>query len=347
MRAALDEPTADVAAWRFEPVGYDFLNPSSGGVYRFMGSTTAGAPWALILKVTRSAEGLDHGKPVPRELELELREAVRWDRELRAYASGFLGSLDGELRAARCHGWAQHDDATAWLWLEDLGTVFGGEPWDMDRWAEVGHALGQFNASNAHAREEWLGRRWLRTWTTKLTPFHFAKAVTPGPHWDEPRVVDAYPPSLRARLVALWAQREQLLAAIESMPQVCSHLDSHRRNLAAGPHRLAAIDWGLTGLAAPGEEIASTLVGTIASGELAAERTDELAETLFENYLSGLRDGGWRGEDADVRFAFAAACGLRTFSVLGLDADDVQFARSATLSHALLRLGGEALERVA
>src|SRR5213593_379846 len=72
VRDALGDPAASVVDWRFEPVGYDFLNPSSGGVYRFTGSaerTGGSVPWALILKVTRSAASLEHGKPVPADVE--------------------------------------------------------------------------------------------------------------------------------------------------------------------------------------------------------------------------------------------------------------------------------------
>ena len=246
VRGVLGDPLASVLDWRSKPVGYDFLNPSSGGVYRFAGSANGAAgrvPWGLVLKITRAAESLDHGKPVPAELERSLRDAVRWDRELLAYESGFLESLAGGLAAATCYGWAQHDDQTAWLWLEDLGDEFGGEPWSLERWARVARELGRFNAHKANARDEWLGRGWLRTWVTKLTPFHFSTAVTAGPQWDEPRVKDAYPTATRERLDALWGEREPLLRAVEALTPVCSHLDSHRRNLVVRPSGVIAIDW--------------------------------------------------------------------------------------------------------
>jgi hypothetical protein len=316
------------------------LNPSSGGVYRFAGTSTGGEDWSLILKVTRSPESLDHGRPLPDELARTLRSAVRWDRELLAYETGFLDSLDGRLTAARCHGWTRHDDETAWLWLEDLSGSFSGA-WTIDRWREVARALGAFNATASAGGHEWLGRGWLRTWTTKLTPFHFGSAFEDGPHWDE----SAYPPEVRARLARLWRARDALLGAVESLAPVCSHLDGHRRNLLVDGERVVAIDWGLVGLAAPGEEIASTLVGTVASGEAPAEQADELAEELFAGYLLGLREGGWDGADDDARLGFATAAGLRVFSVLGLGSSAETLQRCATLSRCLLRLGEEALER--
>jgi hypothetical protein len=37
-------------------------------------------------------------------------------------------------------------------------------------------------------------------------------------------------------------------------------------------------------------------------------------------YVDGLDEVGWRCDEREVRLAFAAACVLRTFSILSLDA---------------------------
>jgi hypothetical protein len=364
VRSALHDPEARVTALRGERIAYDFLNPSSGAIYRFTG-TAAGehgpGAWSLVLKVTRPPEGLAHDPPLSPELARVLSEAVRWDRELLAYETGFLERLDG-LAAPRCHGGVRHDDGTGWLWLEDLGGDASG-PWSLDRWAAVGRSLGVFNGSYIAAGrvpdDAWLGRSWLRVWVTRITPFHYARAIAPGPVWEHPLVREQYPTELRQRLSALWANREALLAAVDALPRTCSHLDAHRRNLyvrsEGGLQQVVAIDWGLLGLAAPGEEIASTLVGTVASGELPVEAAPELAEVLYDAYLAGLRDAGWSGRGEDVRFAFAAAAGLRAFSILGLDVVDdprrtteetaASLARSAALARLLLQLGEEAQSR--
>lgn len=351
----LGDPSARVESWRHEAVAYDFLNPSSGGVYRFAGTaaTDEGArEWSLILKVTRSA---DHELgPAADELGVAHREALRWDRELLAYESGFLDALDGVLVPAACHGGARGDDDTGWLWLEDLG---GGatRPWSPERWALVARALGAFNGRflvDGVPGLDWLGERWLRVWATYVTPLHFSRVLAPGPAWEHPLVREAYPAALRERLARLWAEREPLLAAVEALPRTCSHLDAHRRNLfvrrGGDEERIVAIDWGLLGLAAPGEEIAATLVGTVASGEEPAANARALSDTLYAGYLAGLRDAGWHGEERDVRLAYAASCGLRAFSVLRLDGvddagADAPLARSSALARVLVDLGDEAL----
>ncbi|MGE5691968.1 MAG: hypothetical protein ACM33B_15565 [Pseudomonadota bacterium] len=352
VRSALGDATARVTAWRHEPVAYDFLNPSSGGVYRFRGTAATGAgnrEWSLVLKVTRSPDAAGDEQPLPPGLAAARREAVRWDRELLAYESGFLARLDGPLVAAACHGSRREDDDTGWLWLEDLGGDATGA-WSREQWGLVGRALGAFDgrfAGDGAPREPWLGRRWLRVWTTLLTPYHFGDALPGSPRWDDPRVRAVYGPDLRARLAALWDARPALLAAVEALPSACAHLDAHRRNLFLRPGedgtRVVAIDWGLVGLAPLGEEIASTLVGSVASGEVPAVDATALSETLYAAYLQGLGDAGWEGAERDVRLAYAAASGLRAFSVTRLDAaEEATLAGAATLVALLAELGEEA-----
>ena len=356
VRHALGETSARVTAWRHQAVAYDFLNPSSGGVYRFAGTAVTArgeADWSLILKVTRSPEGGDD--PVPAELVETRREAVRWDRELLAYESGFLGSVAGTLVAATCHGGVRREGETGWLWLEDLGGDASG-PWPPDRWEHVARALGAFNGGFLVSRElpdhDWLGRRWLRVWATQLTPYHFGHELPFGRLWDDALVRRAYDAALRDRLERLWAAREDVMAAIEALPQTCAHLDAHRRNLFLRDGAVVAIDWGLLGLAAPGEEIASTLVGTVASGEAGVDEAEALAATLFDGYVTGLRDSGWNGEERDVRLGFAGTAGLRAFSVLrlglaedaALPADErlAALEQAAALARVLADLGEEA-----
>ena len=351
VRDLLADASARVATWRCEPVAYDFLNPSSGGVYRFRGTaeTASGErEWSLILKVTRSPDAADDRPLLPQALADVRRESVRWDRELLAYESGFLADLDGPLVAAACHGGSRGGDDSGWLWLQDLGGDATGA-WRAEQWALVAGALGSFDgrfSGDAVRRDRWLGRGWLRVWSTLLTPFHFGDSLPGSPAWDEPRVRDAYGTAIRSRLARLWDARWELLAAVEALPTACAHLDAHRRNLYLRPRsdgtEVVAIDWGLVGLAPPGEEIASTLVGTVASAEAPADEAADLSEILYGAYLEGLRDAAWGGPERDVRLAFTAAAGLRAFSVLRLDASGETLASASTLVGVLADLGDEA-----
>jgi hypothetical protein len=90
----------------------------------------------------------------------------------------------------------------------------------------------------------------------------------------------------------------------------------------------------------------------------------EIRESVFEGYLDGLRDAGWRGPSRTVRLGFAANAVLRVvFSTAGLREaiDETRQAREAsrwgrpieslmenraTLTYALLDLADEARDLI-
>jgi hypothetical protein len=101
---------------------------------------------------------------------------------------------------------------------------------------------------------------------------------------------------------------------LEALPPTVSHLDAWRANLIArdrnGATETVAIDWSLLGLAPAGQEIAIFVTGPRTWLSLGPADADAIGELSFESYLDGLRDSGWKGSEADVRFAYAASAAL-------------------------------------
>jgi hypothetical protein len=218
VRAALGDPAARVSMWRHEPVAYDFLNPSSGGVWRFAGTAASdgmAVPWTLVLKVTRPAGS----------------EAIRADRELLAYETGFLGrstAISSPPPATAGSGTTTAAARSGWRISAAPPRGVAARALDTRR-----PALGAFNGRflvDGVPDDAWLGRGWLRTWVEDLTPAHFASAVRfDDAVWRHQEVRAAYPEATRGRLAALWDERAALLAAADALPHTCSHLDAHRR----------------------------------------------------------------------------------------------------------------------
>ena len=93
------------------------------------------------------------------------------------------------------------------------------------------------------------------------------------------------------------------------------------------------VDWAFAGHYAVGEEVGQTL--SVASAFYDIEPADLLAldEALFANYLAGLRDVGWRGDPAQVRFAYAAHAALRNaFNTVGASVPE-DWRRAAALEN--------------
>jgi hypothetical protein len=71
------------------------------------------------------------------------------------------------------------------------------------------------------------------------------------------------------------------------------------------------IDWAFAGSAAAGEEIAPLVASSLNLMEFDSMQARSLDQVVFEGYLEGLREAGWRGEPREVRSTYAAASILR------------------------------------
>ena len=147
---------------------------------------------------------------------------------------------------------------------------------------------------------------------------------------------------------------------MDQLPQTFSHLDAWRSNLIAarGPdkeERTLAIDWSSVGTA--GQEVAILVGGSHIW--LDAEPADlaSMSNRAFTAYVDGLREAGWRGDERDVRFAYAASTARYLAPVVafwiarigdgarrewveskcGRPAEDVVRSWAALLDHALKR----------
>jgi hypothetical protein len=321
-RRALGSDGADIVSWQVSALRYDCTTPSSGGVYRVAGTAIEGGqmrPWSAVLKVLRSPAGMTTpmGAVIPRDLPDDPSLFGYWKREALAYEAGALGNLPGGLAAPRCYGVTAPGDDTLWVWQEVL-TEGGSSCWSPDQYHLAARCLGRFNGAYLAGRPlpayPWLARGWLRSWLA-LPAARMLERIERSRAWEHPAVGCAFPPSVAGRLLLLWEERERLLVALESLPQVFSHRDAFRPNLFVQPGQdgtegIVAIDWAFAGAGPVGEEIAPLIAMQPAGGKEGFAPW-HLEGPVFEGYLQGLYEAGWRGDPRLVRFGYAASAALR------------------------------------
>jgi hypothetical protein len=113
-------------------------------------------------------------------------------------------------------------------------------------------------------------------------------------------------------LFRLWEERDLFFDALDRLPQTLCHLDLFRRNLFAqktadGDYQTVAVDWAYAGRGAIGEELVPLVQASVATFEVDLALAQELEDIVFEGYLEGLRDAGWRGDPRQVRLGYTAA----------------------------------------
>jgi hypothetical protein len=329
VRDVLDSETAEVVRWNAEPI---HASRTEASTYRLSGEAHDGdetVPWSLILKIIGRVPNRD-----------DPSAWNYWKREVLAYQSGLLDEVPGSLAAPGCLDVVEHPGDEFWLWLEEVTDDIGPD-WPLEHYGIVARHLGQFNGAYVMGHpvpsKPWLSRGWLRSQLAR--PEASAAIAQLRQSLEQPLVQRVYPNDVTEDVARIWAEREQFVDALESFPQTLCHFDAFRRNLFAqcgtdGNYQTVAIDWSFTGTGTIGEEIAPLVAATLSFREVDWCEANELDALVFEGYLKGLRDAGWRGDPHVVRFGYAVSSAVRygvghTGGVLSLLMDDSERAQWA------------------
>jgi hypothetical protein len=349
VRASLGRPTARVTAWDATPLrggatktplwrlsgraavpavdsldAVDAENAIHAGNSGASGDLSIVAiPWSVALKAKSHDDARDGAVP-----------------EVEAYRSGLLDQVTQEgfgLAAPRCYivepgpPAKPGDDPTTYLWLEDVAERPAGA-WSLDRYGLAAYHLGLFNGALPRGRSRgapppafevpaypWLGSGFLDYWLEMMgDSWALGRTIlseTTEDHaaWEHPLIAAHFSRDTRARLQRAWGSRHQLHASLKRLPRTLAHGDAHRRNLisqrmADGGDRTVAVDWAVIGYAPLGED-----PGHLTTSSLLFEddstRARELDAAVFERYLEGLEEAGWRLTRRlcdTIRFGYAA-----------------------------------------
>jgi hypothetical protein len=70
---------------------------------------------------------------------------------------------------------------------------------------------------------------------------------------------------------------------------------------------IVLLDWAFAGAGAVGEDVGNLIPDSVADGLIDPGLLAEIDQAVTGGYLAGLRAGGWRGQDAQVRRAIAVS----------------------------------------
>jgi len=308
VRRATDSPTMEISRWNCDPL-QGGIGGGAGGtaIYRFSGEGTdqgKSVRWSLILKILYSRIGESPS------------DSHYWRREAEAYQSGWLSELPlGGLVAPRCFGIEDLDDAS-WIWLEDVEDESVGR-WSLERYGIAARHLGQFNGA-------YLAGTMLPDWTWLSSDWigqDLARVVQVIEWFEGQPAARSWFPTADA-VLGLWAKRDYFLQALDCLPQTICHFDAFRRNLFTrrgldGQDQTVAIDWAFTGIGPIGAELVALVWVSLVFQEADFAMAHELDQIVFEGYIAGLRDSGWRGDPKQVRLGYTAAIGLRRITSIG------------------------------
>ena len=318
-RQVLGSPTAEIQQWEHHPIRYINTEESNLGLHRFSGTARDQGEdclWSIVLKAVHA--------PVN---ETDLTHWNYHRREILAYEEGLLDDLPGGINAPRCLGVNKFSDGVCWLWLEDVQSP-SSLVWSLAEYGIAARNLGQFNGAYLIGKPlpnfPWLSQNWMRGWLGHYEEEckEILKLIQDEHFWEQPILRFTFPPRITDQISQLWASKEALLRMLDSLPRSFCHMDAYRPNLfisrdGQGKEQTVAIDWVFTGIAGVGEEIANLLTASLIWFEYDAAEAKSLDETIFNSYLNGLRDAGWREDSRLARLGYTTSCALR-WGVVGL-----------------------------
>jgi len=95
--------------------------------------------------------------------------------------------------------------------------------------------------------------------------------------------------------------------ALDALPQTLCHFDFHPGNV-LGRAAEFVVDWAYAGVGPRGSDPGVLVADGVADG---AFDPDGMTEAVWDGYLAGLRDGGWSGDEEEVRYAFFRGTAMR------------------------------------
>jgi hypothetical protein len=291
-----------------EPLRHGLGNAATGGVWRVRGTKAA-----AVLKIARP--------PHPERAHMAWPtsdDPVHWNywkRELRAYETGFAATVYGDagIGVPEVLGTVERVDGGVELWLEAIDGIAGFD-WPVPRLGRFAYELGVGQARWVGRTPEhaWLSHRWLSQY---LRDGPGRSVRFPAGAWDS-APARVWPTPVRTGLRRLWAERDRALAAAESFERTVCHLDVWPSNLIDANGRSVLLDWSFAGVGAVGEDVANLVVDSFTDGLMDMALLPQIAHSCVESYIDGLRDGGWTGQEDQVRRA-VAACGAAKYCWLG------------------------------
>jgi hypothetical protein len=320
VRRMLQSSTAEVLEWQVRPLRGGFGNPVSLGLYRFAGEAQdrgCVVPWSLVLKVAQSPANVGASDMGEGEDETHWNY---WKREMYVFQSDLLESLPPGLAAPRCYGVEDRPGDIVWLWLEEVADIYS-RAWSLDRYGLAARHFGRFNggylSDPSLLNHPWLSVGLLRQWCADLAGWlRLFSGLHQGPDiWAHPLILRIFPRPEKNPFLRFLRERERLLAMLDRLPQTICHKDAYPTNLMArrgadGGEETVALDWAMVGIGPVGEEIAQLALGAL--NQIEDLELKDVDRVLFEGYLVGLGEMGWRGDREVVRFGFVASAVFRT-----------------------------------
>jgi hypothetical protein len=298
--------TVELVSVTCDDIGYKTPNFTTSGIFRLHGLVKLDnelKPWCVILKIIK-----------PDTAEKDNAEHHNyWRREALVFESGILKEFPDSVYAAEHYWVEEQQDGTVWLWMEYVEGEYANT---VEQFAYIARQLGRFNGAYLTGLrplpdQEWICRAWLKSWTTA------SRMYAPNMEDYASRVSTE-----EDRHTWTWYQEilrnlEDAIDSLQRLPRVLAHQDLSQMNMLlvqqeANGNRLVLIDWQFMSLSGIGEDLGKLYGVNLSLGIIPPDQYIRFQTSVYDAYLEGLREAGWRGNAQLARYGFCLSMALRS-----------------------------------
>jgi Phosphotransferase enzyme family len=300
-----DNAAIDLVTITCDDLGFTTSNFTTSGIYHLHGFVrimNEQLPWSIILKVI---------KPDSAEKEESLHHNY-WRREALVFESKLLDDLPDSIHAAKSYLVEEQQDGTLWLWME---RVEGQYAHSQEQFDFIARQLGRFNGTyltgKAIPDQEWICKGWLKSWTTASRMYApNSEGYINHLHRENER-------SIWAWFQGFDKQIENNLSSLDRLPRVLAHQDLSQMNMLLVKNdietdRLVLIDWQFMSISGIGEDLAKMFGVNMSLGIIPPDQYKAYQASLFDAYITGLKDMGWSGDEGLARYGYCLGTALRS-----------------------------------
>ncbi len=308
-----DSDEMQLMSWNCKPIGKSKEESAVFRVCCHLSNNEQTSACTLILKILKKDSSRDQES-----------HYFYWKREALVYRSGIMDRLPRVICAPKCYAVTEKDDGSQWVWLEDIDFESMQHDWTLTHQQKTARLLGSFNGAYLSGTpvpaENFLCHHWMRSWVEACSaysrPFERQQKI-----WDTNMTEWNGKDDMWTSYVSSLSRMNGLLENLDLLPRVFAHQDVHWDNIfmkqEGGITSLIAIDWQFASVSGIGEDLGRMFGYALMKNKIPISSLEEYKESIFESYVQGLRDAGWKGNSDLARFGFNVSAGLRF--VLGMD----------------------------
>jgi hypothetical protein len=232
-----------------------------------------------------------------------------WKREFLAYLYDLPATFDSSGINSPALLYAYEGRGTFTFVTEHCGLTPATQWTAHDYYAaarNLGIAQGSISTKGNFGEYPWLCKNYIADYALEK-PFDRS---LPGSSeaWSGLIDVGAVSPRERDTQIRLARNERELMKLLAAVPLTLCHNDFWTRNLFGKDGQpTTVVDWAFVGIGPLGSDIANMTASAGFDSYIAPAHLASFADHVFDSYLNGLRQSGWKGDSRTVRLGYCAS----------------------------------------